>query len=166
MNVGMGLCPGSRDERAQLYTAEGRGMLEKLRTTSVLRWRDPAVMGKNLEALESKRARGTKRTCQNSDCGVRFYDLGRSPILCPVCASPYVLPSTPIPIAAEARKSKKPEYPIEEVSPAGTSPPDAEVEREEQDASEEEPVLEVEEEEGGDVSNIIGGPVTGDVEEP
>jgi hypothetical protein len=28
------------------------------------------------------------------------------------------------------------------------------------------PVLEVEEEEGGDVSNIIGGPVTGDVEEP
>ncbi len=28
---------------------------------------------------------GTKRTCQN--CGARFYDLHRSPIVCPICAT-------------------------------------------------------------------------------
>jgi hypothetical protein len=120
-----------------------------------------------------KQARGTKRTCQNSDCGVRFYDLGRSPIICPVCASPYVLPSTPVPLAAEARESKKAEYPVEEVAPAETAPPDAEAafaeaETEQQAVTEEdEPVLilEVEEEEGGDVSNIIGAPVEEDEKE-
>ena len=124
-------------------------------------------MTKKVDALVLKEARGTKRTCQNSDCGVRFYDLGRSPIICPICASPYVLPSTPAPVAAQLRKAKKAEYPIEEPGPAETAPPDpeaalAEAETEEQAATEEdEPVLvlDVEEEEGGDVSNIIGGPV-------
>jgi hypothetical protein len=150
-------------------------MLEKLRTTSVLRWRDPAVMGKNLEALESKRARGTKRTCQNSDCGVRFYDLGRSPIVCPICASPYVLASMPVLPAAPPRKPKRVEYPVLEDAPAETAPAnaeaalaEAEAEAEDQAATEEdEPVLvlEVEEEEGGDVSNIIGGPVAEDEKE-
>ena len=130
-------------------------------------------MTKKVDALVLKEARGTKRTCQNSDCGVRFYDLGRSPIICPVCASPYVLPSAPVPLAAEPRKSKRAEYPVEEVTPAEIAPPDAEAalaeaETEEQAATEEdEPVLvlEVEEEEGGDVSNIIGGPVDGDEKE-
>jgi hypothetical protein len=27
--------------------------------------------------------RGTKRTCQNPECGSRFYDLNRDPITCP-----------------------------------------------------------------------------------
>jgi len=36
--------------------------------------------------------RGTKRTCQNEGCGVRFYDLMRSPITCPICHSPFVPP--------------------------------------------------------------------------
>jgi len=34
--------------------------------------------------------RGTKRTCQNQECGSRFYDLMRDPIVCPVCQSPFV----------------------------------------------------------------------------
>jgi hypothetical protein len=131
-------------------------------------------MTKKVDALVLKEARGTKRTCQNSDCGVRFYDLGRSPIICPVCASPYVLPSTPAPLAAEARRSKKAEYSVEEVTPAETAQPDAEAalaeaDTEEQAATEEdEPVLvlEVEEEESGDVSNIIGAPVDEDENEP
>ena len=71
-------------------------------------------MTKKVDALVLKQARGTKRTCQNSDCGVRFYDLGRSPIVCPVCASRYVLPSTPLPLAAEPRKPKKADYPVED----------------------------------------------------
>jgi uncharacterized protein (TIGR02300 family) len=35
----------------------------------------------------SKPARGIKRVCQN--CGARFYDLGRTPIVCPACQTVY-----------------------------------------------------------------------------
>jgi len=35
----------------------------------------------------SKPARGTKRVC--SSCGARFYDLNRTPIVCPACQSIY-----------------------------------------------------------------------------
>ena len=34
-------------------------------------------------SARSKAMRGTKRTCQA--CEVRFYDLARSPIVCPSC---------------------------------------------------------------------------------
>jgi uncharacterized protein (TIGR02300 family) len=42
----------------------------------------------------SKPAKGTKRVCQS--CGARFYDLTRSPIVCPVCQTVYQVtpPST------------------------------------------------------------------------
>jgi uncharacterized protein (TIGR02300 family) len=35
----------------------------------------------------SKPARGTKRVC--ASCGARFYDLSRTPIICPVCQAVY-----------------------------------------------------------------------------
>ena len=35
----------------------------------------------------SKPARGIKRVCQS--CGTRFYDLGRTPIVCPCCQTVY-----------------------------------------------------------------------------
>src|SRR4029078_12489147 len=35
----------------------------------------------------SKPARGSKRVCQS--CGTRFYDLGRTPIVCPSCQAVY-----------------------------------------------------------------------------
>ena len=35
----------------------------------------------------SKPARGIKRVCQS--CGTRFYDLGRTPIVCPSCQTVY-----------------------------------------------------------------------------
>src|SRR5262245_29120308 len=35
----------------------------------------------------SKPARGIKRVCQS--CGTRFYDLGRTPIVCPSCQAAY-----------------------------------------------------------------------------
>jgi len=38
-----------------------------------------------------KLERGTKRTCQNPDCGERFYDLNRDPITCPMCNSVYAI---------------------------------------------------------------------------
>ena len=33
--------------------------------------------------MSTKAERGTKRTCQNPECGSRFYDLNRDPIICP-----------------------------------------------------------------------------------
>src|SRR5262245_63582166 len=41
----------------------------------------------------SKPARGTKRVCPS--CGARFYDLNRTPIVCPVCQSIYQLTPPP-----------------------------------------------------------------------
>lgn len=122
--------------------------------------------------------RGTKRTCQSSSCGARFYDLNRDPITCPMCGTVLQLAVTaptaaavPSPAAAQRRPVKKPEFASPEV--AEDVP---EVEGEDvladvegaEDAiapGEEETFLE-EEDEGGDMSGIIGGtPAEGD-EEP
>ena len=42
-----------------------------------------------------KADRGTKRTCQNEECGSRFYDLNRDPITCPACNTVYVIDLLP-----------------------------------------------------------------------
>src|SRR6476659_6094116 len=41
--------------------------------------------------------RGTKRTCQV--CEVRFYDLARNPIVCPMCGAHCAAPAEPIVLA-------------------------------------------------------------------
>jgi hypothetical protein len=41
---------------------------------------------------EARTTRGTKRRCQNETCGLPFYDLNRSAIVCPNCASAFVIP--------------------------------------------------------------------------
>ncbi|HXF53813.1 MAG TPA: TIGR02300 family protein [Hyphomicrobiaceae bacterium] len=124
--------------------------------------------------MATKQARGTKRTCQNPDCGSRFYDLDRDPIVCPICGSEYVIATAPLVAAAPEEKdlkAKKPEF-ADEVAAV----PEAEVEGAEvlaeidtaEDAVAEEgdeTFLEEEEEDGGDVSGIIGGTVAGDEEE-
>lgn len=46
-----------------------------------------------------KAMRGTKRTCQA--CEVRFYDLARNPIVCPMCGAQYAPPAEPIVQARE-----------------------------------------------------------------
>lgn len=43
--------------------------------------------------------RGTKRTCQA--CEVRFYDLARNPIVCPMCGAHYAAPAEPVVQARE-----------------------------------------------------------------
>ena len=42
--------------------------------------------------MSTQAKRGLKRTCQNEECGARFYDLMRDPIACPVCHSAFVPP--------------------------------------------------------------------------
>src|SRR5262245_56774372 len=62
----------------------------------------------------SKPARGTKRVC--SSCGARFYNLNRTPIICPACQSIYQAAPPPPPSRrwgraqpAEARKVEEQE---------------------------------------------------------
>jgi uncharacterized protein (TIGR02300 family) len=131
--------------------------------------------------MSTKADRGTKRSCQNPECGSRFYDLNRDPITCPICGSEYALSASPIavaaaaPIAAEkaARKPvKKPAYAVETVKPEDAPEAEAEdalapAEGEEEPAAaaDDETFLEEEEEDGADMTNIIGGPVA-EPEEP
>jgi uncharacterized protein (TIGR02300 family) len=118
--------------------------------------------------MATKQARGTKRTCQSNECGSRFYDLNRNPIVCPVCGTVYELASAP-PAAAAAdeksvRRSRKADVVVDK---APAEVPEAEADEalpeiedtEAVAADEDEAFLEQEEEEGGDVSNILGGPV-------
>jgi uncharacterized protein (TIGR02300 family) len=53
-----------------------------------------------------KAARGTKRTCQNDDCGLHFYDLNRDTIVCPNCHSAYVAPVV-VPLAVAAQPYRR-----------------------------------------------------------
>ena len=126
--------------------------------------------------MSTKAERGTKRACQNPECGSRFYDLNRNPITCPVCSSVYELAVSPMAVAAAApavveektprKPAKKPAYAVESAKPEDA--PEAEgdealavVEGEEEPAvaDEDETFLEEEEEDGPDVTGIIGGPV-------
>ena len=109
------------------------------------------------KAAELKAARGTKRTCQNSDCEERFYDLKRDPIQCPICGAPYVVAvvepekavENPAPVAAKPATEEKPDEVDEDA---------AEVSDIEADDSEpaDDTFLESDDEEGSDVTGIIG----------
>jgi uncharacterized protein (TIGR02300 family) len=127
--------------------------------------------------MSNKAERGTKRTCQNTECGSRFYDLNRDPATCPICGAVYQLASAPVAIAAAApsvadravrKPMKKPAFAVDSAKPEEAPEVDAEdalavVEGEEEEAAaagdDDETFLEEEEEDGSDMSNIIGGPV-------
>jgi len=127
----------------------------------------------------SKPARGIKRVCQS--CGTRFYDLGRTPIICPSCQTVYQVTQptsrrgerAPVP---EVREKVEPEVEpvalepetisLEEVEEAGE---DAVIEDEEivdlgeeaeiPAAGEDDTFLEEPEgDEEADVSGIVSGP--------
>ncbi|MFQ5783212.1 MAG: TIGR02300 family protein [Alphaproteobacteria bacterium] len=73
---------------------------------------------------------GSKRLCQN--CGARFYDLKRDPIVCPRCDMPYVAPAPAKPrrAATPAKPSGAPRAalrPIEAIVTVEAAPPDDEV---------------------------------------
>jgi uncharacterized protein (TIGR02300 family) len=126
--------------------------------------------------MSTKAQRGTKRTCQNVECGSRFYDLNRDPITCPICSSVYELATSATaltfgaPPAAAEKAARKPVKKPTFVPADGPKPDDApeaegdelvaiEVEEEPAAAEDDETFLEEEEEDGADVSGIIGGPV-------
>lgn len=117
--------------------------------------------------MATKQARGMKRTCQS--CEERFYDLENTPILCPYCGAKYVIASSPAALAALQAEEKaaraKPKKVVVAEEADGELPAVegeealADVETDDAAVAEgDETFLEEEEEEGGDVSNIIGGP--------
>jgi uncharacterized protein (TIGR02300 family) len=124
--------------------------------------------------MSTKQARGTKRTCQSSECGSRFYDLNREPITCPICGTIYELASSPQYMAAaeeksprKARKVDVPKVATAEAVDTEVDPEDALADIETDDGDEiaaeaDETFLE-EDEEGGDVTGIVG-PAEGDEE--
>ncbi|MEO0799944.1 MAG: TIGR02300 family protein [Pseudomonadota bacterium] len=66
------------------------------------------------DVVEVIDARGSKRTCQNPQCGMRFYDLNRTPMICPYCETPYIIASAPPKREAVAEKPKPVEAKTEE----------------------------------------------------
>jgi uncharacterized protein (TIGR02300 family) len=129
--------------------------------------------------MSTKQARGTKRTCQSAECGSRFYDLNREPITCPICGTIYELAHSPLALAATEEKSPRKPRKAEVaskvvVADAADTEADsddalADIETDDTDdiaGEADETFLEEEEEEGGDVSGIIGGPVAEGDEEP
>lgn len=52
--------------------------------------------------FDSKPERGEKHTCLS--CEAKFYDLGRSPILCPKCGVEYIEPVRPPPTPRASRR--------------------------------------------------------------
>jgi uncharacterized protein (TIGR02300 family) len=122
--------------------------------------------------MSTKAERGTKRTCQNQECGSRFYDLNRDPIVCPTCQAVYKLDVRPAEAMAaapapEARAAKRPvtPEPEETLIEGEDALPAIEGEDEAVTTEEDETFLEAEEEDGSDMTNIIGGPVA-ETDEP
>jgi uncharacterized protein (TIGR02300 family) len=118
-----------------------------------------------------KLERGIKRTCQNPDCGARFYDLNREPITCPICNTIYAIALQPPP-QAPARPAPRP---LKRPAPVSHAPKE-EVPTEEGVElgaleGEEEPVpvaedddtfIEEVDEESTDVSGILDAPAAGE----
>ncbi|MDX2289226.1 MAG: TIGR02300 family protein [Hyphomicrobiaceae bacterium] len=116
--------------------------------------------------MPTKDARGTKRTCQSNECGLRFYDLNRNPISCPNCGTIYEIAHAPAGAVIEAIEPTRPKAKRAEYEPVAEEAVPAEAEElasieTDEDLGEEaadETFLE-DEEEGGNVGEIIGGPV-------
>jgi len=117
---------------------------------------------------------GIKRQCAN--CGAKFYDLGKSPIICPKCGTLHEIAAParrqvaakPAPVEEqEAAPAEAETVSLEEVaeqekkkpSPKGAAP-NVDVESDDDvevaDGEEDDTFLEAEEEESGDVSDLIG----------
>lgn len=112
--------------------------------------------------MATKQARGTKRTCQSEDCGSRFYDLNRNPIVCPICGSIYEIASGPVGVLFKddekpARKAKKEVAKEDDVVDVADEEIAEIADDDAAEAEADDTFLEEEAEDGGDVTNIVGG---------
>jgi uncharacterized protein (TIGR02300 family) len=115
-----------------------------------------------------------KRQCQN--CGAKFFDLSKNPIICPKCGTVFVG------VARSRVASKDDEADVEMVAPAGvdivsldeveaseekaaeTAVDDIDVVDDAADDAEDNSFLEEEEEDDDDVTNLIDGDIAPDEE--
>jgi len=120
-----------------------------------------------------KLERGTKRTCHNPECGSRFYDLNRDPIICPICNTAYVIATQHAPdIAARtfAKPYKKPpRFVPDEPKQEVPTEDDAEritLEKEEDTApaEEDDTLIEEVDEDSPDMAGIVDAPEDNDKE--
>ena len=125
--------------------------------------------------MSVKAARGTKRVCQN--CGSKFYDLNRSPIICPLCQGVFQQQESRLkPVAGNAVIDEDDEaispatasvdlVSLDEVAEAENDLPDidedglVDIDDEDADlkADADEPFIEDEDDSGDDVSGLLGG---------
>jgi uncharacterized protein (TIGR02300 family) len=119
---------------------------------------------------------GTKRQCQN--CGAKFFDLAKDPIVCPKCGTVYQVATMPARSSARAGKAAvedEPEVeaveaelvPLEEADETADEKVAAVVPEDDIEIEDEEPAdtfLEEEEEDSDDVSTLIDGDIEGDEE--
>jgi uncharacterized protein (TIGR02300 family) len=115
---------------------------------------------------------GGKRQCQN--CGTKFFDLNRDPILCPKCGATFVPPvlarAAQRPAPADDEEQEAPEtgaelVPLEDADATDEKAAvvvDDDVDRGEDD--DDDNFLEEEEEDNDDVSDLIDGDIETDDE--
>ena len=120
---------------------------------------------------------GSKHQCQN--CGAKFFDLNKDPIVCPKCGTVFQGAAARARPAAKAEEEEDSEL----VTPAGVdvvsldeveageekaavepAVDDIEVEEDAEDDTADDPFLEEEEEDDDDVSNLIDGDIAPDEE--
>ena len=126
-------------------------------------------MSTKAASADFKAQRGTKRTCQNPECGSRFYDLNRAPITCPVCNTVYAIdmrPGLQESARAAPKPVKKPAFVPEEVKPDANPEVEGEEalvagvsEEEETVTGDDETFLEEVDEDSHDVTGIIDAPI-------
>lgn len=119
---------------------------------------------------------GTKRHCQA--CEARFFDLNRSPIVCPKCATVFK-PVAPVAARAAARAApvvrddeEKETDTVEAETVSledaeageGAVPADVDVDAEDDDETANDTFLEEEEEDGDNVTDLIGSEIETDEE--
>jgi uncharacterized protein (TIGR02300 family) len=115
---------------------------------------------------------GTKRICPN--CGAKYYDLDRNPIVCPRCGTHFEVAATPSRVRAQpAPEPEEEEEEVvaepadaefvtleeadEETADAGAVAAEGVEDEEEVETTEEDTFLEEDDEQGDDVTDIIGG---------
>ncbi len=119
---------------------------------------------------------GSKHQCQN--CGAKFFDLNKDPIVCPKCGTVFQGVSARARPAAKAEEEEDTEI----ATPAGVevvsldeveageekaaepAVDDIDVEEDAEDDTADDPFLEEEEEDDDDVSNLIDGDIAPDEE--
>jgi uncharacterized protein (TIGR02300 family) len=119
---------------------------------------------------------GTKRQCQN--CGAKFFDLAKDPIVCPKCGTVYQVAALPARSSARGKAVQEDEpevetpeaelVPLEEADAPEDEKvaavlPEDDIEVEDE-AAEDDTFLEEQEEDSDDVSTLIDGDIEGDEE--